>query len=141
MMEVAWNQVYAFDGDHGNVCSRYDSRVVGVLRTAGRSSYEHRGAQRSERRWWWGSRDGRRGKPRTVRSRCQCQSRSCTSTLPNWVSTRSFWHVYVFLRSYVLMYVCMCVCVHDPVCRTRPRCKHFLLWPRLVDRNVGDEQS
>lgn len=42
-----------------------------------------------------GSRDGRRGKPRTVRSRCQ--SRSCISTTPNcW---------YVFLSSvYVFVY-------------------------------------
>lgn len=49
-----------------------------------------------------GSRDGRRGKPRTVRSRCQ--SRSCTSTTPNcWFAF--FSSIYVFVcRIYVRVY-------------------------------------
>lgn len=34
-----------------------------------------------------------------------------------------------------------CSCVHNPVYRTRPRCKHFLFWPRSVDRNVGDDRE
>lgn len=55
---------------------------------------------------WGGSggkqRDGRRGKPRTVRSRCQ--SRSCTSTTPNcWYAFLSSVYVFVY-RVYFLVY-------------------------------------
>lgn len=41
------------------------------------------------------------------------------------VRVRSGTFTCFFVRTYVCMHVCMCV--HDPVCRTRPRCKHFLL--------------
>lgn len=50
-----------------------------------------------------------------------------------WHDTRSFSHVCAFLRTRV------CCTAKHPVCRTRPRCKHFLLWPRSADRNVGDK--
>lgn len=101
---LAWNRVYALDGDHGNVCSRCDSRMVGVLRTAGRSSTGHRGGR--------GTRVRQVGEAETADEASLEPYGLDVSRAPALLRyrplcTRSVSHFYVLQ--------CVCVSVHDPV--------------------------